>query len=102
MPMLAGAVILAAALPAVDQGIDAAWAGAAGRPVLAWATDAFERVPEVAAVALVVRPDRLDTARALIAHSGWDGVRAVAATGPQRRDVVRAGLAALPADLEWV
>jgi 2-C-methyl-D-erythritol 4-phosphate cytidylyltransferase len=100
--MSAGAVILAAeALPA-NPGFDAAWAGAAGRPVLAWAVEAFARAPEVAAVALVVRPDRLDAAHKLIARSGWDRAHAVAATSPRRRAAVQAGLAALPVDLEWV
>src|SRR5690349_6072520 len=100
--MPAGAAILAAETPADSQGFDAAWANIAGRPVLAWAVEAFVRAPEVAAVALVVRPDQLDAAIELIARSGWDGVHAVAATSPQRRAAVRAGLAALPADLEWV
>jgi 2-C-methyl-D-erythritol 4-phosphate cytidylyltransferase len=102
MPMAAGAVILAAAAPATGQSFDAAWASAAGRPVLAWAVDVCVRAPDVSTVALVVRPDRLDAAGELIARSGWHGVHAVAATGPRRRDAVRAGLAALPADLEWV
>ena len=100
--MPAGAAILAAETPADSQGFAAAWANIAGRPVLAWAVEAFVRAPEVAAVALVVRPDQLDAAIELIARSGWDGVHAVAATSPQRRAAVRAGLAALPADLEWV
>lgn len=97
-----GAVILAAAAPAADLGIDAAWADAAGRPVLAWAVEACARTPAVAAIALVVRPNRLEVADELIARSGWHGVRAVAATGPRRRDAVQTGLAALPAELEWV
>lgn len=98
----AGVVILAAAAPAAGLDFDAVWANAAGRPVLAWAVDACTRTPAVAAIALVVRPDRLDAADELIARSGWHGAHAVAATGPRRRDAVQAGLAALPAELEWV
>jgi len=98
----AGAIILAAGTPASDHGFDAAWASAAGRPILAWAAEACVRAPDVAAVVLVVRPDQLDAAGKLVAHSGWHGVHAVAATSPRRRDAVRVGLAALPTDVGWV
>ncbi len=101
MPMPAGAVILAAE-PAADPGFDAVWAVAAGRPVLAWAVEACARVPAISSVVLVVRPDRLDDARELIARSGWRGVHAIGSAGPRRRDALRVGLATLPMDLEWV
>lgn len=102
MPMRAGALILAAETPAAESGFDAVWGGASGRPVLAWAVEAFARAPEAATIALVVRPDRLDDARELIARSGWRGVHAVASAGPRRRDALQVGLATLPMDLEWV
>jgi 2-C-methyl-D-erythritol 4-phosphate cytidylyltransferase len=98
----AGAIILAAEALASEPGFDAAWAVATGRPLLAWAVEACVRTPDVSSVALVVRRDRLDAARELIARSGWHGVQAVISGGPRRRAAVRAGLAALPADLEWV
>jgi len=91
----AGAVLLAHApeLP---------WIPIAGRPLLAWAAQVFDRMLEVQETALVVAPERLGEAHALAVSEGWTHIRALVPSGPRRRDALHAGLAALALAHRWV
>jgi 2-C-methyl-D-erythritol 4-phosphate cytidylyltransferase len=93
--------MLLAAQPA-PSGFDPYWAVVGGKPALAWSVAACARTTPIGGVALVVRADRLDDARALAETEGWQHVLPVAAHGPQLRDAIAAGLAALPVDCHWV
>lgn len=90
-----GVVIVAAGASTRMGGLDKIWALVAGRPVIAWTLDAFERTPEIAEVVLVVAPDRLDDAATLWSAEDWQRVQLLAAGGERRRDSVYIGLQAL-------
>lgn len=92
------AVIVAAGLANEDL----LWSSVAGKPVLAWAVDAFERSSGIGEVTLVVPPARLDEARALWLTEGWRSVRVIAAGGHTRRESVYIGLQALLSESQWV
>jgi 2-C-methyl-D-erythritol 4-phosphate cytidylyltransferase len=64
----------------------------AGKPMLAWTVDAFQRVKAVDGIILVVTPDQEDLAKKIKASK----IIAVVAGGRQRQDSVRNGLAVLP------
>jgi 2-C-methyl-D-erythritol 4-phosphate cytidylyltransferase len=49
-----GAIVVAAGSSSRMGGVDKQFAPLAGRPVLAWTVAAFERAPEVDAIAVVV------------------------------------------------
>jgi 2-C-methyl-D-erythritol 4-phosphate cytidylyltransferase len=78
-------------------GVDKQFAPLAGRPVLAWTVAAFERAPEVAAIAVVVNPATAEQVRALGAAEGWRKVVALPPGGARRQDSCANGLAALAA-----
>jgi 2-C-methyl-D-erythritol 4-phosphate cytidylyltransferase len=76
----------------------------AGRSLVARAIDALAACPEVDAIVPVVAAEELERF-ATIAASELAGVRGLAAAvpgGAQRQDSTRAGLAALPPEVEWV
>ena len=64
----------------------------AGKPMLAWTVDAFQRVKAIDGIILVVAPDQ-QTAAARIKASK---ILAIVPGGKQRQDSVRNGLAVLP------
>ena len=96
----AGAILLAA--QSAPGGFDPYWAVVGGKPALTWSVAACARAAPLGAVALVVASDRLNDACALAEAEGWRYVRPVAAHGPQLRDAIAAGQAALPVDCHWV
>ncbi len=107
----AGAIIVAAGLTqrnagsAADDGdaYDAGWAPLAGRPVLAWAVASILRDTRIGEVVLVVTPDRVSDAQALVTREHWGGgVTVVPADGPRRRDAVRSALHALSPACRWI
>ena len=70
----------------------------AGKPMLAWTVDAFQRTKAVDGIILVVAPDQLALAKKIKAAK----VIAVVPGGKQRQDSVRSGLAALPKGVQLV
>ncbi len=68
----------------------------AGKPLLAWALEAFQACRDVAGYALVVPGDRLDYARRLGRRLGLTRLHFVVAGGPSRAASVLNGLRALP------
>jgi 2-C-methyl-D-erythritol 4-phosphate cytidylyltransferase len=70
----------------------------AGKPMLAWTVDAFQRTKAIDGIILVVAPDQLDLAARIKAAK----IIAVVPGGRQRQDSVRNGLAALPKGVQIV
>jgi 2-C-methyl-D-erythritol 4-phosphate cytidylyltransferase len=66
----------------------------AGRPILAWAVQAFDACPEVSEIVVVAPRAELAVCRKML--EGWRKVRGVVPGGDRRQDSVRAGLAAVP------
>jgi 2-C-methyl-D-erythritol 4-phosphate cytidylyltransferase len=74
----------------------------ATKPVLAYSLQAFEACPDIDEVVLVVRKDRMESARGMAHMFGCSKVRKVVAGGSQRQDSVVNGLDAINPDAEIV
>ena len=96
-----GAVIVAAGSSRRMGGMDKVLALLAGKPVLAWAVDAFQKCGSVYQVVLVVNEQNLERCRQLVAESGWSKVTGVCPGGERRQDSVAAGLSHL-SHCNWV
>ncbi len=84
------------------MGFDKLLAPLQGRPVVAHSIAALEATASVSSILLVARAERLAEFEAVVSHEGFQKVAAVIAGGTRRQDSVRAGLARLPADTEFV
>jgi 2-C-methyl-D-erythritol 4-phosphate cytidylyltransferase len=94
----AAAILLALPSSGGEGGGDGQlWAPAAGRPLLAWSAAAFEAAPPVSESLLLVAPERMDEAAALIARAGWQWVRALAVEAAADPPPLRFALNALDA-----
>jgi 2-C-methyl-D-erythritol 4-phosphate cytidylyltransferase len=94
--MNVGVIVAAGKSERMGEGIDKAFLNLGTKPVLAWSLLAFERCPDIEAVILVVRKDRLEAARGLIQIFGCTKVREIVPGGATRQDSVMAGLAEVP------
>ncbi|MFQ5826784.1 MAG: 2-C-methyl-D-erythritol 4-phosphate cytidylyltransferase [Dehalococcoidia bacterium] len=90
-----GAIIVAAGLGQRMGGVDKIFAPLLGRPLVAWAVDAFETCPHVHQIVLVVRERNLKQGRRLVEERGWGKVVQVCPGGRRRQDSVARGLEAL-------
>jgi 2-C-methyl-D-erythritol 4-phosphate cytidylyltransferase len=79
----------------MGKDMDKAFLHLATRPVLAYSMQAFEACPEIDEVVVVVRRDRIDSARGMAKVFGCSKVRKVVAGGTMRQDSVANGLAEL-------
>ncbi len=70
----------------------------AGKPMLAWTVDAFQKVKAVDGIIIVVSEDQLSLAKKIKSSK----IIAVVPGGKQRQDSVKNGLAALPAGVQIV
>jgi 2-C-methyl-D-erythritol 4-phosphate cytidylyltransferase len=86
----------------MGKDIDKAFLHLATRPVLAYSMQAFEACPDIDEVVLVVRKDRIESARGMAHVFGCSKVRKVVAGGSMRQDSVANGLAELSDDSEIV
>jgi 2-C-methyl-D-erythritol 4-phosphate cytidylyltransferase len=82
--------------------VDKAFLSLGTRPVLAYSLLAFEQCPMIDGVVLVVRKDRMDSARGLAQIFGCDKVRKIIAGGLSRQLSVMNGLAELGDDVRTV
>ena len=100
---MTAAIILAAGRGERMGGkVDKAFIGLGPRPIVAYSLLTFESSPEVGAIVLVVRGDRVESTRALCRALGVSKLFAVVEGGSLRQDSVRAGLAALPPEASIV
>ena len=77
---------------------DKAFIGLGPKPIVAYSLLVFESSPEIGAIVLVVRGDRVEPARELCNKLGVSKLFAIVKGGSLRQDSVRAGLAALPSE----
>lgn len=73
-------------------GIDKIFAPVAGKPLLWWAIEAFERSPLVNEIVVAVERHSIMEGRALLRQSGWEKVTQVCRGGARRQDSVREAL----------
>ncbi len=90
-----GAVIVAAGSSQRMGGIDKMLALLSGKPVLAWAVNAFQWCNLIDQIVVVVSKQSLRKCQQLVAEQGWSKVADVCAGGRQRQDSVAAGLSRL-------
>ena len=74
----------------------------AGRPLVCHTLAAFQRVPAVSSVVLVVRAGDQARMQQLVRRHRFTKVRSIVAGGPSRTVSVTRGVAALPAQARWV
>jgi 2-C-methyl-D-erythritol 4-phosphate cytidylyltransferase len=97
--MIFGVIVAAGKSERMGPEVDKAFLSLATRPVLSYSLLAFEQCPLIDGVVLVVRKDRLDSARGLAQMFGCDKVRKIVAGGPSRQASVMLGLAELGDDV---
>lgn len=87
-----GAIVLAAGRSERMGGEDKLFVPLAGKPLLAWAVEAFENCPLVGKIVVVLNNDNLGQGKALAQKLGWKKVKGFCLGGARRQDSVRAGL----------
>ena len=97
----AGAIITSAGASQRMGGIDKTFATLCGKPVLAWAVDAFQRCKLIGQIVIVLRKENVERGKQLVAEQGWPKVTEVCAGGKLRQDSVAAGLGRLNR-CQWV
>lgn len=100
--MIFGIIVAAGKSERMGADVDKAFLSLGTRPVLAYSLLAFQQCPMIDGVILVVRKDRLESARGLTQVFGCDKVRKIVPGGATRQASVTAGLAALGDDVQIV
>jgi len=96
-----GAIVVGAGAGRRFGNVEKAFFRLAGRPLLCWSVDVFERSPAVDRICLVVAAGSVARARELAREWAWPKVSAIVPGGRERQESVGAGLDAL-ADCDWV
>lgn len=86
----------------VGPNVDKAFLSLGTKPVLAYSVLAFEKCNDIDGVILVVRKDRMESARNMVQLYGCSKVKHVIAGGGKRQVSVANGLAALGDDVKMV
>ncbi len=102
LSMIFGIIVAAGKSERMGADVDKAFLSLGTRPVLAYSLTAFEQCPMIDGVILVVRKDRVDSARGLVQVFGCAKVRKVIAGGATRQASVQKGLAELGDDVDIV
>lgn len=97
-----GVVVAAGKSERMGPEVDKAFLSLGTKPVLAYSLIAFEKCPDIEGVILVVRKDRVDSARAMAQLFGCYKVRKVLAGGATRQLSVKVGLAQLNHEVDIV
>lgn len=100
--MIIGIIVAAGKSERMGSDVDKAFLSLGTRPVLAYSLLAFEQCPMIDGVVLVVRKDRLESARGLAKIFGCDKVRKIVAGGTSRQASVMIGLAELGDEVRTV
>ncbi len=96
-----GVIIVAAGDSLRMQGVDKILVPLAGKPVLTWSIEAFEKNPGVDRIILVNSERHLEAVKCLTVTHKWSKVSDVCLGGKRRQDSVAAGLKML-GNCEWV
>ena len=96
-----GAIIAAAGRGERMGGVDKMFAPLAGKPVLAWVVDTFQKCPLVDQIVVVLAEHHLERGKKLALEQGWSKVTDICSGGQRRQDSVAAGLRQLK-DCHWV
>lgn len=96
------AIVVAAGSSQRMQGIDKLTAPLGGEPLLLWSLRALEASEHIHSIYLVAAPNRIAEFAALAATAQIRKLRQVLAGGASRTESVRAGLDALPSDIQLV
>lgn len=97
-----GVIVAAGKSERMGPKVDKAFLSLGTKPVLAYSLLAFEKCPDIDGVVLVVRKDRVDSARAMAAMFGCAKVRKVLAGGSKRQVSVGIGVSQLNEDVNIV
>lgn len=100
--MIFGIIVAAGKSERMGSDVDKAFLSLGTRPVLAYSLLAFEQCQAIDGVVLVVRKDRIDSARGLAQMFGCSKVRAVVAGGASRQASVMNGLSQLADEVSIV
>jgi 2-C-methyl-D-erythritol 4-phosphate cytidylyltransferase len=95
------AIIVAAGESRRMNGVDKLLAPLAGKPVLAWSIEAFQKNPSIGRIVLVNSQKNLEPVQCLRIDHKWTKVAEVCTGGKRRQDSVAAGLK-LVGDCDWV
>ena len=96
-----GAIIAAAGRGERMGGEDKMFSPLAGKVVLAWAVDTFQKCPLIDQIVVVLAEHHLERGKKLAKEQGWSKVTDICPGGQQRQDSVRSGLSQLK-DCHWV
>lgn len=100
--MIFGIIVAAGKSERMGADVDKAFLSLGTRPVVSYSLQAFEQCPMIDGVILVVRKDRVDSARGMIQMFGFSKVRHVIAGGTSRQASVMNGLDKLGDDVKIV
>jgi 2-C-methyl-D-erythritol 4-phosphate cytidylyltransferase len=95
------AIVVAAGESRRMNGVDKILAPLAGKPVLAWSIEAFQKNAKIERIILVNSQKNLEPVRCLVINEKWTKVAEVCLGGTRRQDSVAAGLKLL-GQCEWV
>lgn len=91
--MNCGIVVAAGKSERVGKDVDKAFLSLGNKPVIAYSLQAFEKCHDIDSVVLVVRKDRVESARAMVSLFGYSKVTRIVAGGAKRQISVANGLA---------
>jgi 2-C-methyl-D-erythritol 4-phosphate cytidylyltransferase len=95
------AIIAAAGRGERMGGKDKMFAPLAGKPVLAWAVDTFQKCTLIDQIVIVLAENDLEKGKKLAGELGWSKVTDICPGGEERQQSVAAGLGRLK-DCQWV
>lgn len=87
-----GTVIVAAGESRRMNRMDKVFADLCGKPLLAWAVEAFQNSRAIDEIVVVLGRDKLEHGRRVAIERGWSKVSNLCLGGPRRQDSVRQGL----------
>ncbi len=96
-----GTIVAAAGTGRRMGGADKTFASLAGKPLLAYTVDVFQRCPLIDQIVIVLPKDRLDLGWQLSKRYQWSKVTEICPGGSRRQDSVKEGLQRL-ADCQWI
>jgi len=97
-----GIVVAAGKSTRMGPDVDKAFLGLGSKPLVAYPLQAFEKCHDIDGVILVVRKERIESARGLVQMYGFSKVTKIIAGGNERQISVQNGVDALPKEAQIV